>query len=220
MSIAEKMTVIAENVPKVYKAGQDYFWDKYQDNGNRENYDYAFAGSGWTDEMYTPKYPINAQKIQKMFYKSMITSTKVPIDLRNMVADESVVDIMFSQCPMLKKIPSLIVGENTVLTGSFDYSYELEEIGFQGELWSEISLAESDKLTDETLIQLVHIAKDFLHDDDEEVQAKAFNYYMYFSSGTERDVVSYIWELTMDERSPEYFGMTLGDVLIEKGWNC
>ena len=37
MSIAEKLTAIAENVPKVYEAGQkseyDRFWDAYQNNG-------------------------------------------------------------------------------------------------------------------------------------------------------------------------------------------
>ncbi len=219
MSIAHKMTAIAENMPRIYKKGQDSFWDKYQDNGNRLKYDYAFAGNGWTDEIFSPRYPINAQKIQKMFYNSNITSTKVPIDLTNMIAEDSA-DTMFSQCPSLKEIPSLTIGRNTVFAGSFDYSYELEKIGFKGELWSEISLAESEKLTDETLIQLVHIAKDFLHDDDESVQAMAFNFSMYFCSGSERDVVNYIWELKMDERSPEYCGMTLGDVLIEKGWSC
>ena len=39
MSIAEKLTTVAENVPKVYEAGKkaeyDAFWDKYQNNGKR-----------------------------------------------------------------------------------------------------------------------------------------------------------------------------------------
>lgn len=35
------------------------FWDTYQDNGNRGNYAYAFAGFGWArKDMLPPKYPI------------------------------------------------------------------------------------------------------------------------------------------------------------------
>ena len=62
MSIAEKLTTIAENEQKVYEAGKksqyDEFWDTYQTNGQRTNYTYAFSGLGWTDNLYKPKYPI------------------------------------------------------------------------------------------------------------------------------------------------------------------
>ena len=60
MSIADKLTTIAENVPKVYEAGKTAewsgFWDGFQQNGNRTSYNYAFFG--WTDEMFYPKYDI------------------------------------------------------------------------------------------------------------------------------------------------------------------
>ena len=40
MSIAEKLTKVAENVPKVYEAGKkdehDKFWDEYQTTRNGE----------------------------------------------------------------------------------------------------------------------------------------------------------------------------------------
>ena len=68
MSIAEKLTQIAENEQKVYDAGYsagqacgggyDEFWDSYQENGNRANCDYMFAGQGWNDETFKPKYNI------------------------------------------------------------------------------------------------------------------------------------------------------------------
>lgn len=65
MSIAEKLTKVAENVPKVYEAGQeagkktayDEFWDAFQQNGKRRDYRGAF-GSGWTNDLFKPKYPI------------------------------------------------------------------------------------------------------------------------------------------------------------------
>lgn len=39
-------------------AEYDRFWDTYQNNGNRTNYGYAFAGRGWNDKIFKPKYPI------------------------------------------------------------------------------------------------------------------------------------------------------------------
>lgn len=82
--IATKLTTIAENQQRVYDAGYsagqadggdtetaynngvtdgkqaeyDRFWDNYQQNGNREDYKCAFAGSAWTTEILRPKYPI------------------------------------------------------------------------------------------------------------------------------------------------------------------
>lgn len=69
MSIAEKLTQIAENQQRVYDAGftagqeqgggdshYDTFWDAYQENGNRIDYDRAFGGIGWTAETFKPKY--------------------------------------------------------------------------------------------------------------------------------------------------------------------
>lgn len=62
MSIAEKLTTIAENEPKVYDAGvkseYDRFWDDYQRNGASISYIFAFSGNNWTDETFKPKYKI------------------------------------------------------------------------------------------------------------------------------------------------------------------
>lgn len=40
------------------KAEYDRFWDAYQQNGSRLDYSYAFAGYGWTNESFKPKYNI------------------------------------------------------------------------------------------------------------------------------------------------------------------
>lgn len=73
MNIAEKLTTVAENIPKVFEAGYnkgksegggdsyyDAFWDAYQDYGSRRNYTYAFSYEGWNDKTFNPKYPIIA----------------------------------------------------------------------------------------------------------------------------------------------------------------
>lgn len=49
-----------DGVTEGYEQGKqseyDRFWDNYQDHGKRTKYDYAFSGSGWTDETFKPKY--------------------------------------------------------------------------------------------------------------------------------------------------------------------
>lgn len=52
----------------------DAFWDTYQQNGNRADYDYAFAGNGWNDETFRPKYDIViTEGTTSMFHKCLIT---------------------------------------------------------------------------------------------------------------------------------------------------
>ena len=84
MSIAEKLTQIAENEQKVYDAGieegkkseYDLFWDTFQSNGNRRYYEYAFAddtngGRKWiSGKTYRPKYPMKPLAASYMFRRS------------------------------------------------------------------------------------------------------------------------------------------------------
>ena len=70
MSIAEKLQTIAETEQKVYDAGKskgieegkkseyDAFWDSYQSYGNATYYSHRFAGQGWNDVTFKPKYNI------------------------------------------------------------------------------------------------------------------------------------------------------------------
>ena len=79
MSVAEKLTKIAQNMQAVYDAGkaagggdeeyyQGYldgcddehsrFWDAFQQKGERTHYKYAFSYYGWNSENFRPKYDI------------------------------------------------------------------------------------------------------------------------------------------------------------------
>lgn len=62
MSVATDLQTIAANVPLVYAAGQrdasDLFWNEVQQNGNRTNYQYGFAGDSFTDDLMPPKYAL------------------------------------------------------------------------------------------------------------------------------------------------------------------
>ena len=108
MSIAEKLQIIAENEEKVYNAGYekgkaeggdtetaynngfengkqaeyDRFWDSYQQNGKKVNYECAFGGDGWNDETFKPKYDIQPTDAYMMFRSTGITDlTNLNVDL-------------------------------------------------------------------------------------------------------------------------------------------
>ena len=74
MTTAEKLTKIAENQSKVFEAGQkaeyDKFWDIFQENGNKTHYSFAFAGYGWTSDVFYPKYNMKPQYTSSMFQQS------------------------------------------------------------------------------------------------------------------------------------------------------
>lgn len=93
MSIAEKLTTIAENEQKVFDAGRrqgdfegytrglvdgyndgaqaeyDAFWDAYQQNGKRTGYYNLFAWGGWNGKTFKPKYNMQPIDAGQMFYQ-------------------------------------------------------------------------------------------------------------------------------------------------------
>ena len=154
MSIADKLTQIANGQQKVYDKGfaegqkqgdgsYDRFWDAYQQNGTRTSYSIyegGFAGPYWTDETFKPKYDMRVTNAQMMFRACRIT------DLR----EETVgVSMDFSGCKSfnyafayssgsLKYLPTIDISLATELPNTFD--------GFGGEDLSLI-VSETTKFT-------------------------------------------------------------------------
>lgn len=95
MSIAEKLTTIAENEQKVYEAGQqseyDRFWDSFQKNGKRTRYYMGFGGEGWNDETFKPKYDLVPTQAQEMFREARITDMPAALERAGVTLD-------FSKC--------------------------------------------------------------------------------------------------------------------------
>lgn len=97
MSIAEKAMVIsthnkiiAENEQKVYEAGKksayDAFWDSYQDYGKRASYAYAFAGRGWMQETFKPKYQFG-QIVNAIYMFASFGGTNGDLDLSQYMSE-------------------------------------------------------------------------------------------------------------------------------------
>lgn len=98
MSAADKLTAIAENVPKVYEAGKqaehDRFWDAFQENGNKVDYSNTFRYYTWTDENFRPKYDIRPTTATSIFQGNKITDLVKILNECNVVLD-------FSNCKKL-----------------------------------------------------------------------------------------------------------------------
>ena len=175
-----------EGYDKGYQEGRqaeyNEFWDTFQSNGNRTNYEYAFAdsyGSKWVkDKTYKPKYPLRPTYAPYMYY-----STKLPYDC--------VAAVDFSQCTnftqcfaytaltrlgtidmskatntklaftgnnSLTKIDKIIVSETTPFNNTFLDSKKLTDILFEGTLGQNgLNLGQATSLSKESIISVVNI---------------------------------------------------------------
>ncbi len=162
MSIAEKLTTIAENVQKVYEAGEkseyDRFWDNFQRNGEKIPYTYAFQSSRWNDDNYNPKYPINASNATNIFVNNKnITDTKVPIILTGTTINNT-----FAWSGLVT-IRELIVDETTKQASNaagFIGLSSLQNLTITGTIAFDLNLMSSPLTTASVLSVLTALTKD------------------------------------------------------------
>lgn len=112
MSIDKKLIFAAENQERVYEAGKgaerDRFWDEFQQNGQRRNYNLAFGGEYWDDERIKKmKYPLNVGQL----YAYMMFARSNVVDLADALGDEMLVlsgpQYAFTLCNKLERVGRL-----------------------------------------------------------------------------------------------------------------
>lgn len=75
---------LAQGIIEGRQEEYDRFWETYQANGTRTNYDYAFAGSGWNDTTFVPKYIVSPVKADYLFnYAKISVIDKTNTDFSN-----------------------------------------------------------------------------------------------------------------------------------------
>lgn len=195
MSVADKLVIIAENEQKVYEAGQkteyDRFWDAYQTNGTRAEYNGAFYGSGWTDETFKPKYDIApTSEVAYMFRDCRITDLESAMDKQGIILDASgltstynmfysarftqvmpevicsnVTDCkqMFYACYALTTIRKLEVNENATFDNTFFQCKALQNIEIAGTIGNHVNFQWSP-LTHDSLMSIINALKDYSSD--------------------------------------------------------
>lgn len=177
MSVADKLTTIAENQQKVYDAGYaagsgvdydtvfaagrdqgekdayDAFWDVYQQNGERTNYSNAFAGHGWDDAVFKPKYPLKNISIADSMFTGNQHLTHIDYDLDFSTSTSNT--YLFNSCISLKRIKSIKfnnAGKNTYIFASCN----LRDITINGTIAFDISLNKASDLTLESLSSIIN----------------------------------------------------------------
>lgn len=202
MSIVEKLTTIAENTPKVYDSGyskgtaegysqaESDFWDAYQQNGTRRSYLYAFAGTGWTDETFKPKYDIKPTTLNGGFNLCEITDLVAALERQGVVLDTSnatnmnsafstmykttrlpAIDAskctntmnMFYASTGIKWIEKFILSETTTITNTgntFAGANALEHIIFEGVIWQSFKISWCP-LDHESIMSILNCLKDY-----------------------------------------------------------
>lgn len=157
MSIAEKLTTIAENQQKVYEAGKEAeynaFWDVYQKNNGVVNGTYMFGGYGWNDKVYNPKYPIILSGGGTgLFRFTEITDIKVLVD----VTATPDVTHLFNWGQNIKTIPLVKVNENNIYTDWFSYCIYLKDIRFEGVIGKNLDIHWSTQLSADSIENIIN----------------------------------------------------------------
>ena len=144
MNIAEKITRAKTDYDEVYKAGKqegklegkqseyDRFWDAFQDNGTRTNYNYAFAARSWNLETFKPKYDLICTSCTYMFGTCSVEDIEAALFNLGITLDTSQSKYMQSMLcyNYWVKVLPVISAESmeTALIGTFDTATSLETI--------------------------------------------------------------------------------------------
>jgi hypothetical protein len=168
----------ADGITEGQKAEYDRFWDAYQINGTRTDYDMAFGGYGWTDELFKPKYPITDIKYgYGMFarkcnikdlsgYKFKVFNAQYMFWISNVehVGEIEVTDSIygiFNSASKLKTVDKMIFADTiTTWNSPFSGCTNLENITCEGVIKQSISFANSSKLTNASAQSIIDTLKD------------------------------------------------------------
>ena len=115
------------------KDAYNEFWDDFQQNGDRTNYDYAFTGSqAWSDVTFKPKYRIAPTSAEYMFLRAQrITDLKKLLDDMNVTLDFSNctnVNQIFNSANTITHLPKLDFSKATVYSNLFGWCSALQTI--------------------------------------------------------------------------------------------
>lgn len=168
----------------------DAFWDAYQENGNRTDYGYTFAGKGWNDETFKPKYNIVPTSADNIFtYTGICDLVKclndagVSFDMSNWncslylaqntkylqtlpVLDcrkTTNLNYFIFNCDVLRSIEKVILkadGSQGFTAYSFGTLPKLEEIRFEGVIGKNFEIKGSPLLSTESVDSIINALKD------------------------------------------------------------
>ena len=121
----------ADGIEQGKQAEYDEFWDLYQDSGKRTSYRYMFAGNGWNNETFKPKYNIISTNCQQMFTNSYIADLKACLESCGVTLDTSKATNLtqaFAYCYKLITLPKIDLSSANNSGSTFHSSSVLKTI--------------------------------------------------------------------------------------------
>lgn len=213
-----------EGVVQGKQTEYDRFWDNYQIG--MTDHSYAFAGRGWNDETFKPKYNIvpNINTANSMFNNSSITDLELALQRQNVVLDLSnatrldgcfaycralclpeivISDIatnvsqMFLSCPNLHTIRKLTFPDKKLTyPNMFNGCINLQNLIIGGVITNSLDFKSSTKLTHDSLMSIIEHLKDYSEN----------------TSGT-------TYKLTLGGDNIDKLTQAEIDIIITKGWD-
>ncbi len=136
--LRKRVEQLEKENPELYQKGftdgkkeeYDLFWDNYQENGARTLYTRGFAGSGWNDLNFKPKYNIVPTEATSMFTISAITDLDTLLKNSGAALNLSKAnktDYMF-YLSMVTAVPSLNISNASSVSYMFNKAKKLHTI--------------------------------------------------------------------------------------------
>lgn len=194
MSVADKLATIAANEQRVYDAGKEAqeqaFWDAYQNKGKRTDYQNAFAGNGWTNETFKPRYNIAPRYLYCTFrgtglsgdLVTLLQGLGVTLDSSNATdlgfmftyaakitrvgaintTSSGGLTYLFNGMTLLVTIDKLILrpAGDQTFNSTFGSCNALQDITIEGVIGNDISFGNSPLLTHDSLINIISCLQD------------------------------------------------------------
>lgn len=191
----EKLSLdgMAKAIPTIYEAGKkdeyDAFWDAVQNHGKLSDYTFKFAGYGWNDTTFKPKYDLIMTGAVRTFAFCRVEDLRGILEKQGVVLDTSrcsnfsnmfesarvtkipTLDIrlqdrgysIFFDCQFLESIQKLIFkadGSTPIKNEMFQNCYALKEIEIEGVIGKNINLQWSSMLYKSSIINIVEHLSD------------------------------------------------------------
>lgn len=172
------------------QAEYDQFWDVYMMNGNQKSFTCLFAGTGWREGTFKPKYDIVPTSAASMFTHAaintdlveLLASMGITLDLSQCSSMNScfaysqfvrlgVIDTrnanslgsLFTGCSSLETIDLLLLKEDgsQTLTSVLSYCGELKNLEIEGVIGQNgFNVQWSNKLTHDSLMSIINALQD------------------------------------------------------------
>ena len=163
MTIAEKLTAVAENQQKVFDAGKqaeyDRFWDTIQNKGSTDGAIYENRFWKFPAELFKPKYDFimnwDAYSANSSFRDMKATDMIKNCDFTRMTAVG--LTYTFYQCTNLVNARTIKVASGVKYNATFGHCPNLEEIRFEGVIGQNgLDFSSSTKLSHDSLMSIIN----------------------------------------------------------------